>query len=413
MTYLHDARALAADLIELRHALHRHPEVGLELSVTQGRVLDALAGLDLQLSTGSSCTSVTAVLRGGAAPGGGPRPAVLLRADMDALPLAEELDLAYRSQVDGAMHACGHDLHTAMLVGAARVLARRRDELAGDVVLMFQPGEEGFDGARLMIEEGVLDAAGRRADAAWAVHVMSGLVPRGVVTARGGPMLAASSELRVVVSGAGGHGSAPHRAKDPVPVAAAMVTGLQTLLSRTVSPFAPVVLTVGYFRAGTAASIIPDTAEFAATVRCFDEAVLDRLEVDTLRFCRSVAAAHGVEADARLLRSYPVTVNDGHAVHVAEQAVTGLLGGHRWATLADPVTASEDFSRVLRAVPGAMLFLGACPEGRDWRVAPDNHSPVAAFDDAVLPEGAALYAELAARSLADGGLRRDPVSSGR
>jgi amidohydrolase len=402
VTFLDDARAIADDLTELRHTLHRHPEVGLHLPVTQGTVLEALSGLDLEVSIGERCSSVTAVLRGGGDVRDDERRVVLLRGDMDGLPLSEEVDVHYRSLVDGAMHACGHDLHTTMLVGAARLLAGRRDELSGDVVLMFQPGEEGFDGAGVMIEEGVLDAAGRRADAAWALHVMSGLAPRGTVTGRGGAMMAASNELHVTVRGAGGHGSAPHRAKDPVPVAASMVTGLQTLVSRSVSPFAPAVLTVGQFHAGTKANIIPDTAMFQATVRCFDDETLEVLERDTVRYCEGVAAAHGVEVEARFLRQYPVTVNDPHSVDVAREVVEAALGDGRWEPMTEPITGSEDFSRVLQAAPGAMLFLGACLEGRSWQTAPDNHSPYAAFDDAVLPDGAALYAELAVRSLSGG-----------
>jgi hippurate hydrolase len=400
MTFLDDARALNHDLTALRHTLHRHPEIGLDLPVTQGTVLDALSDLELETSTGTGCTSVVAVLRGGAAAAGQQRPTVLLRGDMDALPVTEAVDVPYRSQVDGVMHACGHDLHTAMLAGAARLLHARRDDLPGDVVFMFQPGEEGFDGAGVMIDEGVLEASGRRPDAAWALHVMSGLTPQGTVTARSGPMMAASNELHVTVRGEGGHGSAPHRAKDPVPVAAAMVTGLQTLLSRRVSPFSPVVLTVGQFHAGTKANIIPDNARFEATIRCFDDEVLADLEKDTVRYCQDVATAHGVEVDAQFHRQYPVTVNDAGSVELAEQLVRRVLGPDRWETMPDPIAGAEDFSRVLQAAPGAMLFLGACLDGRDWRSAPDNHSPYAAFDDAVLPDGAALYAELAAASLA-------------
>lgn len=399
MTYLDDARALASDLTELRHTLHRHPEIGLDLPVTQKTVLDALSGLDLEVTTGTGTTSVTAVLRGTADVPDDERRAVLLRGDMDALPLDEQVDVHYRSQVDGAMHACGHDQHTTMLVGAARLLAARRDELPGDVVFMFQPGEEGFDGAGVMIAEGVLDAAGRRPDAAWALHVMSGLAPRGTVISRGGPLMAASNELHVTVRGAGGHGSAPHKAMDPVPVAASMVTGLQTLVSRRISPFAPAVLTVGQFHAGTKANIIPDSAMFQATIRCFDDEVLETLDRDTVRYCEGVAAAHGVEVDAVFHRQYPVTVNDPVSVDLAQQVVQRVLGADRWSTMDDPITGSEDFSRVLHAVPGAMLFLGACLEGRNWEEAPDNHSPFAAFDDSVLPDGAALYAELAVQSL--------------
>lgn len=398
--YLDDTRALADDLATLRHTLHARPEVGLDLPTTQATVLEALSGLDLEISTGTGTTSVIGVLRGGAATtADDQRPVVLLRGDMDALPVAEAVDVDFRSTNEGRMHACGHDLHTAMLVGAARALTARRDELPGDVLFMFQPGEEGFDGAGVMIAEGVLEAAGRRPDAAWALHVMSGLAPRGQVASRGGPMMAASNELHVTVHGAGGHGSAPHRSKDPVPAAAEMVTGLQTLLSRVVDPFATAVLTVGQFNAGTKPNIIPDSATFAATIRCFDPDVLDLLERETVRYCQGTAAAYGLEVDADFRRQYPVTVNDADQVALAAQITERVLGAGRFLEMPQPITGSEDFSRVLQAAPGAMLFLGACVDDQ-WKTAPDNHSPYAAFSDDVMADGAALYSELAVASLA-------------
>ena len=322
---------------------------------------------------------------------------------MDALPVKEEVDVDFRSRHEGRMHACGHDLHTAMLVGAATVLAARRDALPGDVVLAFQPGEEEGGGARVMIEEGLLDVAGRRPDAAWALHVVSGMTPRGQVLSRGGPLMAASNQLHVTVHGAGGHGSAPHRAKDPIPVAVAMAYGLQTLMTRTVSAFSPAVLTVGRFTAGTAPYIIPDTASFSATIRCFDEAVLDGLEADTVRFCRGIADAHGVDVDARFERHYPVTVNSATAARLAEQVVVDVLGPERWERMDNPTMLSEDFSRILQSVPGAMLLLGASVDGDDWERSADNHSPYAAFSDDVLADGAALHAELAVRTLSHRG----------
>lgn len=399
MPTLNDATDLGAELVDLRHTLHRHPELGLHLPVTQATVLEALSGLDLEVTTGTATTSVVAVLRGAAEPAEGRRPVVLLRADMDALPVTEAMDTDFRSRRDGLMHACGHDLHTTMLVGAARLLAARADRLPGDVVFMFQPGEEGFNGAGAMIDEGVLDAAGRRPDAAWALHVMSSLTARGQVISRPGPLMAASNELYVTVRGAGGHGSAPHRAQDPVPAACEMVTGLQTVLSRTISPFAPSVLTVGEFHAGTKANIIPESARFAATIRCFDDEVLDTLEAVTVRYCQGVAAAHGLSVEARFERNYPVTVNDAASVDAAAAIVEATLGPNTYQPMPDPIAGAEDFSRVLQAVPGAMLFLGACV-GDDWQSAADNHSPFAAFSDEVLPAGAALYTDLAVASLA-------------
>jgi amidohydrolase len=254
MTVLDDAHALRDEVIRFRRSLHSRPELGLHLPHTQEAVLSALDGLPLEISTGKELTSVTAVLRGHAAIPG--RPPVLLRADMDAVPVQEETGLPFASATAGAAHACGHDLHTAMLVGAARLLAARQAELANDVVLMFQPGEEGWEGARAMLEEGVLDAAGERVGAAYALHVFSTLPPG--FHLRTGVMLASSSALEVTVRGRGGHASAPHLARDPVPVTAEMITALQTLVTRRVDVFDPVVLTVGVVRAGKAS--LPRTA---------------------------------------------------------------------------------------------------------------------------------------------------------
>jgi hippurate hydrolase len=394
------ADELAGELRELRHALHRHPELGLDLPTTQGVVADALSGLDVEIETGRACTSLTAVIRGGAcATSDAERPVVLLRADMDALPVHEATGEDFESVVPGQMHACGHDLHTAMLVGGARMLASRQAELPGDVVLMFQPGEELYDGAAVMIEEGVLDAAGRRPDAAWALHVQSAAIPPlGIFGSLPGPMMSACSELHVTVHGAGGHASAPHLANDPIPAACEMVVGLQTVLSRSISALRPVVVTVGEIHAGTKPSVISPEARFGATVRCFDEAVAKDIERELTRYCRAVAEAHGLTATVEFVDQYPVTVNDGDAVRQAEAVVADLFPD-RWLSMAEPFTGSEDFSRVLQAVPGAMIFLGACPPEVDPVTAPNNHSPYARFSDEALAPGAAMYAALAIASL--------------
>jgi hippurate hydrolase len=380
---------LLDEMTGLRRELHRHAEVGLDLPRTQERVLEALRNLPLEVTKGTTSTSVTAVLRGGK-----PGPAVLLRADMDALPVAERTGLPFAA-TNGAMHACGHDLHTSMLVGAAHLLAERRESLAGDVVLMFQPGEESCDGAAHMLAEGVLGAAGRHPVAAYALHVTSAVLPAHVVATRPGPVMAAADVLRVVVRGAGGHGSAPHRAADPVQAACAMVTALQTYITREVDVFDPVVLTVGRFHAGTAPNVIPDTAEFEATVRSFSRDQNERLREDLPRVCRAVGEAHRVEVSAVVETLYPVTVNDPDAARVALRTAAGIVGEDRVMELAQPLTGSEDFSRVLDAIPGAMLFLGATPAGRDVARAPYNHSAEADFDESVMLDGAHLYAELA------------------
>jgi hippurate hydrolase len=393
-----DARALQDDLVQLRRTLHAVPETGLVLPRTQEHVLAALQGLPLEVSTGTATTSVVAVLRGGARTDTVPR-TVLLRGDMDALPVVEETGAEFAS-TNGAMHACGHDLHTTALVGAARLLAQHRDRLAGDVVFMFQPGEEGHDGAAVMLDEGVLDAAGHRVDHAFALHVFSNLMPKGTFISRPGPILAASHALRVTVRGAGGHGSAPHHARDPISAAADMVTSLQTMITRTFDVFDPVVLSVGVIAGGTQRNIIPDTASFEATVRRFSDGNAERLQWGIGRVLEGVAAAHGVAVEWDLAGEYPLTVNDAEQTAFAADVIRELVGEERYVELDRPISGSEDFSRVLGAVPGAFLGLGACPPELDPLQAPFNHSPRAQFDDGVLGDAAAVYAALAARRLA-------------
>jgi amidohydrolase len=384
---------LSDDLVRLRRDLHREPELGLELPRTQEKVLAALDGLPLETTTGTSLSSVTAVLRG-AAPG----PVVLLRGDMDALPVTERTGLPYASAIAGRMHACGHDLHTAMLVGAARLLAGR--SFAGSVVFMFQPGEEGDAGARLMIEEGVLDAAGPRPVAAYGLHVASAITRRGIFVTRRGPLMAAADEVHVTVTGAGGHGSQPHRAKDPIPAASAIVTALQTFTTRTFDAFDPVVITVGSFHAGTAANVIPAEARLDLTIRSFSAEARARAVAGLRELVGGIAAAHGLTAEVDHQMGYPVTANDAAAAEFVADTVGDLYGPDRFVWLPNPMTTAEDFSFVLDDVPGAFVFLGACPPDRDPATAPFNHAAEAVFDDAVLADGAALLAELALRRIA-------------
>lgn len=389
-----DARTMSDELISLRHRLHAEPEIGLDLPRTQEKVLGALQGLPLEITRGTQLSSVTAVLRG-ARPGS----TVLLRADMDALPVHELTNLEYRSRFDGKMHACGHDLHTSMLTGAAHLLSARREHLAGDVVFMFQPGEEGYDGAAAMITEGVLDIAGTRVDTAYGLHVMSSGFPAGTFLTRRGPFLAASDTVTVTVTGAGGHGSSPHRAKDPIAAACEMITSLQMHITRTYDVFDPVVVTVGAFHAGTQHNVIPEAAVFEATVRTFSASTRSAIKDGFDQVCRGVAAAHGVDVEVDYQECYPVTVNDATEAEFAVQTVGEVLGEERVGWAPTPAAGSEDFSRVLDVVPGAFIGLGATPSDRDWSTAPNNHSANAVFDDAVLADGAAVYAELAARRL--------------
>ncbi|MEO9137442.1 MAG: M20 family metallopeptidase [Jatrophihabitans sp.] len=393
---LTEAAGLQGDLIAFRRAMHADPEIGLDLPRTQQRVLAALDGLPLEITAGGSgLTSVVAVLRGGRSTGR----SVLLRADMDGLPVTEETGLDFASTTD-AMHACGHDLHTAMLIGAARLLSAHRDDLPGDVVLMFQPGEEGFDGAGHMIRAGVLDAAGARPEAAFFMHVASSTIPSGVVALRPGPMMSAADVLHVTVLGSGGHASTPHHAQDPVAVAAEIVTALQTLVTRQFDVFDPVVITVGRLHAGTQHNIIPDRAEIEATVRTFSAANQQAVTERAVRLCRGIAEAHGLHADVRYETMYPVTTNDAGMADFFGATAAALFGEPAAMIMPNPHTGSEDFSRVLDEIPGAMAFLGATPPGGDPNTAPFNHSPHAIFDEAVLAPGAALYARLVMDRLA-------------
>jgi amidohydrolase len=389
-----DAHGLAEEITGLRHAIHREPEIGLDLPNTQRKVLAALDGLPLEVSRGKALTSVTAVLRGGR-----PGKTVLLRGDMDALPLTERSGVPYASEVPGVMHACGHDTHVAMLAAAARLLAARRAELAGNVIFMFQPGEEGWGGARLMIEEGVLDAAGERPAAAFALHVGSN-DPGGVFSSRGGPVLAASDALEVTVHGRGGHGSQPHRAADPIPAICEIVTALQTMVTRRFDVFDPVVITVGSLHAGTARNVIPDDARFSGTVRTLSAGNRSIVRDAAVELIHKIAQAHGLSATAEFVEGYPVTVNNPAQVAVAEEVIAATLGADRYVRQQNPDPGSEDFSFVLEQIPGAFVSLGACPRGADSDGAPANHSAEAVFDDAVLADGAAVYAALALRTLA-------------
>ena len=397
MDYRQQAATLQADLVSLRHELHRRPEVGLHLPETQRLVRDQLAELGVEVILGQSNSSVVGIIRGAAT--SQPAPAVLLRGDMDALPIQEETGLDYASEVTGAMHACGHDAHVTMLLGAARLLNAQRDSLPGDIVLMFQPGEEGHNGAGEMIREGVLDAAGPRVSAAYALHVFSSRIPQGTFVVRPGAIMSASDTVLIRVVGRGGHGSAPHRAADPVVAAATMVLALQTMVTRRFDSFDPVVVSVGMIRGGDIENVIPDEVEIKATVRTFSPENRARMQTAIHEVLGGVAAAHGVtvELDYRLL--YPVTQNDPAEARLAADTVRDLFGAERLSLPEHPLSASEDFSRVLAEVPGVFIPLGAAPLGADLDTAPDNHSPQARFADEVLSDGAALLATLAHRKL--------------
>jgi hippurate hydrolase len=387
---LEGARSLQPRTVALRRHIHRHPEQGLQLPQTQAAILHALEGLPLKVTKGESTTSVVAVLEGEQ-----PGPSVLLRGDMDGLPLQEDTGLPYASEVDGNMHACGHDTHVAMLASSARLLADRRDSLRGNVVFMFQPGEEGYHGARYMIEEGLLDDG---VEKAFALHITS-TMKSGVVTCRPGPIMASADSFHIHVKGRGGHGAMPHDALDPVPAAAAMVGALQTMLGRRVSVHQPAVVTVAQIKAGTTTNIIPETATLDGTIRTLSEATRKLVHKELKQVVKHTAAAYGCHAEVSIVPGYPVTVNDEQVgAHVVDLAATAM--GPSWSEpMQDPLMGAEDFSYVLQKVPGALAFLGACPRGIDLAEAAPNHSNRVLFDEAAMEHGVATYAAFALDAL--------------
>jgi hippurate hydrolase len=376
--------AVLPDVVMMRRRIHRHPELGLALPRTQQAVLDALAGLHLAVRTGRALTSVVADLEGGRGAG----PTILLRGDMDALPMPEDTGVDFASEIDGTMHACGHDAHTAMLAGAARVLAGRRDDFAGTVRFMFQPGEEGFHGAKFMIDEGVLDDP--RVDAVFGLHVTPN-APTGVVSSRGGAIMAAPDVLAIRVRGKGGHASSPYLANDPMPVAAEIVTALQVFATRRIDTFDPVVVTITKIRAGTTNNVIPEDVVMEGTLRSVSERSR-RLALDGIdRIVHHVAAAHEMDATFEHVEGYPVTVNDTQFVRFTEAVAKRLLGERAYLEMPAPVMGAEDFSYLLQRRPGAFAFLGVCPVGRTPTDAHACHSNRMTIDETALRNGVGMY----------------------
>ena len=388
-TLLTSARDLLPEIVELRRSLHRRPEIGNDLPATRETVLAALEGLPLELHLHETTSGIVAVLEGGL-----PGPAIVLRGDMDGLPMPEDTGLPYASEVHGAMHACGHDLHTAMLVGAAKLLSARRGQLAGRVVFMFQPGEEGHHGAQIMLDEGLLEVVDPAPTGAFAIHVTA-LYESGTVHHRPGPLMASADEMYVTLTGRGGHASAPYLAQDPIPVAAEIVLATETALTRRISVLDPAVVTFARIAAGTTHNVIPETAELSGTIRALSEDTRTQVHEMIERVATNVAAAHGVEAHVRIRPGYPVTVNDDAFSQLVTDVATDLAGEDAVTPLPYPIMGAEDWSYVLQKVPGAMAFLGACPPELVPGEAPNNHSNRVRFDEAAMATGMALYAAVA------------------
>jgi len=390
------ARAIAPRISALRRAIHAEPELGLETPLTLAKARAELADLPLEWREGTACTGAVAVLRGARA-----GRTVLLRGDMDALPMQEETGLAFASAIPGRMHACGHDTHTAMLAGAARLLAAQREALAGEVRFMFQPGEEGFHGARFMIEDGLLGGDDwPLPDAAFALHIMPNY-RHGAVVGRAGTLLAAADKLEIVVEGRGGHASLPHQTRDPVPVACEIVTALQALVTRRYEATEATVVTVTQLDAGSAHNVIPDRAVLKGTIRTLSAERRQVVRDDLRRLAEGIAAAHECHAEVVVIDGFPPTINDPRAVDLLEAVACGLPDGS-FERLAQPIMGAEDFSYVLEKIPGTMAMLGVAAEGSDYASCCGIHSSRMVVDEAALPRGAAILAGCALRFLERG-----------
>ena len=386
---LHEAATYAETLTRVRRDLHQIPEFGLELPKTQARILESIHGLgDIHL--GKDLNSIGLVIRGGK-----PGPTILLRADMDALSVKEETGLEFAS-TNGFMHACGHDLHMAAAVGAAHLLATHKEELAGNVLIWFQPGEEGHHGADVMIEEGFLELSGERPVAAYGLHVFTSL-PIGAIACKPGPLMASAGDLHVTFHGSGGHGSMPWLSKDPVTPMIEAISALQSMLNKRFDQFDPVILNVGWIRAGDDATtnVIADQASFGATVRTFSEKNTKLLYDLAPKLIHSIAEGFGLTATVEFGRATKVLINDPAAVSRVEKVSKALVGEQGYIAMQVPMAGGEDFASIVHEVPGAFVFVGACPPEINHETASTNHSAKAMFDDTVLPLCASILASLA------------------
>jgi amidohydrolase len=388
---LADANSILPQIIDLRRKIHANPELGNQLPETTRAVVDALADLNLEIRYSRETTSLVATLHGA---GNGPR--IMLRGDMDALPMPENNDLPFASKNEGRMHACGHDSHTAMLVGAARVLHANRDEINGSVDFFFQTGEEGHFGAKLVLDEGLFDAP-NSPDAVFAIHITP-LLETGKVTGRAGALLAAADTWEMVIRGRGGHASMPHDCLDPIPVACEIVQAFQSFVTSRINVFDPVVLTTTKIEAGTTSNVIPEIANVLGTLRSTSEKSRNRAHEGMGRLARQIAIAHEMEAEFKIGQGYPVTVNEADFVEFARQTTVDVLGERAFISMRTPMMGAEDFSYFLQRWPGAMFFLGVKPE--DPSLAAPCHSNRMILNEAGMAHGVALHAGIAMNWLA-------------
>ncbi len=369
------------ELAAIRRDIHKHPETAFEEERTAAIVAERLASWGVEVHRGLAKTGVVGTLRSGASDR-----AIGLRADMDALDMDELNEVPYRSVHAGKMHACGHDGHTTMLLGAARYLAETR-AFDGAVQFIFQPAEELGGGARVMIEDGLFERF--PVDAVYGMHNMPG-IPAGSFAVSTGPVLASADEFRITITGVGGHGALPHKAVDPVLIAAETIVALQSIVSRETDPLQSAVVSVAHVRAGDATNVIPETALLAGTARAFAPDVQDTIETSMRRIAEGIAAAHGATAEVTYERGYPPTVNHDNETGIAAAAAARVVGAERVVHDALPLMASEDFSHMLEARPGCYVFIG----NGDGDGVAICHSPHYDFNDDILPIGASYWVSL-------------------
>ncbi|OCP24642.1 MULTISPECIES: M20 aminoacylase family protein [unclassified Ensifer] len=370
------------ELVAIRHDLHAHPELGLEETRTSAFIARHLTELGYEVTTGLAKTGVVGTLRNGS----GSR-SIGIRADIDALPILEETGLDYASKTSGLMHACGHDGHTTMLLGAARALAERRN-FDGTIHLIFQPAEENFGGAKIMMDEGLFEKF--PCDAVFALHNEPGL-PFGQFALREGPIMAAVDEARITVHGRGGHGAEPQETADPIVCGASIIMALQSIVSRNIHPMDPSVVTVGAFHAGSASNIIPERAEIVVGIRSFDPGVRDELERRIRMIAEAQATSFGMRATVDYQRSYDATINHKTETDFVRDLAVRFAGADKVVDLERPFMGSEDFAYMLQERPGTYFFLGS-------KVSDDErplHHPAYNFNDDLLPIGATFWTELA------------------
>ncbi len=387
MAVLNRIAEFHADMTGWRRDLHAHPEIGLQEHRTSTVVADLLRGFGVdEVHTGIAQTGVVGVIRGSIA-----GEAIGLRADMDALPIVEETGKPYASQTPGVMHACGHDGHTTMLLGAARYLAETRN-FAGTAYVIFQPAEENFGGGDLMVKDGLFERFPMRQ--VFGMHNWPG-VPANIFKWRDGPVMAAVATIEIDINGKGAHGAQPHLGTDPILIAATIVQSLQSIVARNVSPVHGGVVTIGSIHGGNAHNVIPQSVRMLGTARWFDPAVADTLEQGVLRLSRGIAESFGATADARFQRIYPATVNEPDAMSMARAAAESVVGASRVEEMEFPTMGGEDFSFMLNAKQGAYIMLGT-GRGTDD---PGLHHPRYDFNDEVLPTGASFWATLVEQQL--------------